>query len=128
MPLPRAIAKFQRRVTNPLVRLWAPVLPGYGVVIHTGRRSGKTYRTPLNVFRRPGGFAVVIAYGRESDWLRNVRAANGGEIISRRRRHAVTNPRLVSGPEAQTVLPLYGRMISRYTRSPDVLFLDTVPA
>jgi deazaflavin-dependent oxidoreductase (nitroreductase family) len=124
MPLPRVIAKFQRRVTNPLVRLWAPVLPGYGIVIHTGRRSGKVYRTPLNVFRRPGGFAVVIAYGRESDWLRNVRAANGGEIISRRRRYSVTNPRLVSGPGAQAALPLYGRMISRYTRSPDVLFLD----
>jgi deazaflavin-dependent oxidoreductase (nitroreductase family) len=124
MPLPRVIAKFQRRVTNPLVRLWAPVLPGYGIVIHTGRRSGKVYRTPLNVFRRPGGFAVVIAYGRESDWLRNVRTANGGEIISRRRRYSVTNPRLVSGPDAQAALPLYGRMISRYTRSPDVLFLD----
>jgi deazaflavin-dependent oxidoreductase (nitroreductase family) len=128
MPLPRAIARFQRRVTNPLARLWAPLLPGYGVVIHTGRRSGMVYRTPLNVFRRPGGFAIVIAYGRESDWLRNVRAANGGEIISRRRQCRVTNPRLVSGPEAQAALPLYGRMISRYTRSPDVLFLDIAPA
>jgi deazaflavin-dependent oxidoreductase (nitroreductase family) len=126
MPLPRAIARFQRRVTNPFARLWAPVLPGYGVVIHTGRRSGTVYRTPLNVFRRPGGFAVVIAYGRESDWLRNVRAANGGEIISRRRRYPVTNPRLVSGSEAHAALPLYGRLISRYTRSPDVLFLDIV--
>jgi deazaflavin-dependent oxidoreductase (nitroreductase family) len=128
MPLPRAIARFQRRVTNPLARLWAPLLPGYGVVIHIGRRSGMVYRTPLNVFRRPGGFAIVIAYGRESDWLRNVVATNGAEIISRRRQYAVTNPRLVSGPEAQAALPLYGRMISRYTKSPDVLFLDIAPA
>jgi deazaflavin-dependent oxidoreductase (nitroreductase family) len=77
MPLPRVIARFQRRVTNPLARLWAPVLPGYGIVVHTGRRSGRVYRTPLNVFRRPEGFAIVIAYGRRSDWLRNVQAANG---------------------------------------------------
>jgi deazaflavin-dependent oxidoreductase (nitroreductase family) len=127
MPVPRAVARFQRLVTNPLVRLWAPLLPGYGVIVHTGRRSGRTYRTPLNVFRAPGGFAIVIAYGRESDWLRNVRAANGGEIVSRRRRHEVSNPRLVSGPDALAVLPLYGRLISRYTRSPDVLLLDATP-
>lgn len=128
MPVPRAIAKFQRRVTNPLVRLWAPILPGYGVVVHTGRRSGTVYRTPLNVFRAPGGFAIVIAYGRESDWLRNVRAAQGGEIVTRRRRYTVSNPRIESGAAARAALPLYGRLISRSTKSPDILFLDAKPA
>ena len=76
------------------------------------------------MFRTPGGFAIVIAYGRESDWLRNLRAAQHAELVSRRRRHTVRNPRLVAGPEAQAALPLYGRMISRFTKSPDVLLLD----
>jgi len=100
MPVPRAVARFQKRFTNPLIRLWAPVLPGYGVLIHTGRRSGKLYRTPLNVFRTPGGYAIVIAYGRESDWLRNVRGAKGGELLNRRKRYTLSNPRIESTPEA----------------------------
>jgi hypothetical protein len=82
----------------------------------------------LNIFRTPGGFSVVIAYGHESDWLRNLRAANGAHVTCRRRRYALSNPRIVSGPEALATLPLYGRLISRGTRSPDVLLLDAAPA
>ena len=100
---------------------------GYGVLVHTGRRSGAVYRTPLNVFRVPGGFAIVIAYGRESDWLRNVRAAKGGELVARRKRYTIANPRIVSTADARASLPLYGRLISRFTKSPDILFLDATP-
>jgi deazaflavin-dependent oxidoreductase (nitroreductase family) len=126
MPLPRFAARIQKRVFNPLARLWAPLVPGYGLIVHTGRRSGRTYRTPLNVFRVPGGFAVVIAYGRESDWLRNLRAANSAELIKLRRRYTVSNPRIASYAEVRTTLPLYGRLISKGTNSPDVLLVDAV--
>jgi deazaflavin-dependent oxidoreductase (nitroreductase family) len=128
MPLPRFAARVQKRLFNPLARLWAPLLPGYGVLVHTGRRSGRAYRTPLNVFRVPGGFAVVIAYGQESDWLRNLRAADRAELIKLRRRYTVSNPRIVSYSEARPTLPLYGRLISKGTNSPDVLLVDAVPA
>ena len=45
MPLPRWLAHINKRVFNPMeVRRGArPVL------IHTGRSSGKTYRTPLDL-------------------------------------------------------------------------------
>jgi deazaflavin-dependent oxidoreductase (nitroreductase family) len=128
MPVPRAVARFQRRFTNPLLRRFATVLPGYGLLEHTGRKSGRVYRTPLNVFRRPGGFSIVIAYGHESDWLRNLYAAGGAHLTCRARRYALSNPRVVSGPEALAQLPFYGRLISRGTRSPDVLLLDAEPA
>jgi deazaflavin-dependent oxidoreductase (nitroreductase family) len=128
MPLPRIAARVQKRLFNPLARLWAPLVPGYGVIVHTGRRSGRTYRTPLNVFSVPGGFAVVIAYGRESDWLRNLRAAGQAEVVKRRRRYTVNNPRLVSYAEARPTLPFYAKVISRGTNSPDVLLMDALPA
>ena len=103
-------------------------MPGYGVLVHIGRKSGRVYRTPLNVFRaRNGGFAIVIVYGRESDWLRNVRAAGRAELVTRRRRYTVSNPRIESDVQARRQLPLYGRMISRFTKSPDILLMDAVP-
>jgi deazaflavin-dependent oxidoreductase (nitroreductase family) len=128
MPVPRAVARFQRRFTNPFLARFAGVLPGYGLLIHTGRKSGRTFRTPLNVFNAPGGFAIVIAYGHESDWLRNLHAAGGAELIKRGKRYTLTNPRIVTGREETKKLPLYGRLISRWTRSPDILLLDAAQA
>jgi deazaflavin-dependent oxidoreductase (nitroreductase family) len=128
MPVPRAVARIQRRYFHPLIRGLVTWLPGYGLLTHTGRNSGRTYRTPLNVFTAPGGFAILIAYGQDSDWLRNVLAARGAEVVRRRRRYVLTNPRIVSGPEAKTMLPPYGRLGSKLTRSPDVLLVDAAAA
>jgi hypothetical protein len=50
MVLGRRIAIFNRHVTNRVLGPVAPWLPGFGIVVHTGRKSGRTYRTPVNVF------------------------------------------------------------------------------
>jgi deazaflavin-dependent oxidoreductase (nitroreductase family) len=128
MPIPRSVARLQRRFVHPVVRRLAGVLPGYGLLVHTGRKSGRVYRTPLNVFAVPGGFAIVLAYGQHTDWLRNVQAAGGGEVIKRRRRYAISNLRIVSGPQARAALPFYGRLAGRVTKSPDILLVDATQA
>ena len=124
MPLSRGIARFQRRYVHPLVRGLATWLPGYGLLIHVGRKSGKTYRTPLNVFKTADGYAIVLIYGRESDWLRNLIATNGADLVRLRRRYRLSNPRIVSGPEVVASLPFYGRLGSKLTRSPEVVLVD----
>jgi deazaflavin-dependent oxidoreductase (nitroreductase family) len=96
--------------------------------VHTGRKSGRTFRTPLNVFKAPGGFAIVLAYGSGTDWLRNLHSAEGAEVIRSRRRYVLSNPRIVSGADARARLPFYGRLASRLTRSPEILLVDAVPA
>ena len=72
MPFPRAIARLNRAGLNRLTRHTAPLTPGMGVVIHRGRRSGRHYETPVNVFRTPDGYMFALTYGPESDWVRNV--------------------------------------------------------
>lgn len=104
------------------------LLPGYGIVEHTGRRSGRTFRTPLNVFSAQDGFVIPIAYGRQSDWVRNLLAAGGGAVVHRRRRYLLSNPRIVTGTAARAMLPLYGRLLSRLFRADDVVQLIAVPA
>jgi deazaflavin-dependent oxidoreductase (nitroreductase family) len=103
MPLPRALARFNRVGTNRVARHITPRVPGFGVVHHVGRRSGTSYATPVNVFARPGGFAIALTYGPDAEWTRNVLAAGGAAITTRGRRHHVTNPRLVRSPEPAPV-------------------------
>ena len=98
------IARFNRHVTNPVQRLWAGWLPPFGIVEHVGRRSGKTYRTPVNVFSanvdgKPG-VAILLTYGPDRDWLKNLTAAGGGRIRRNGKSFAVTNPRVVTKAEA----------------------------
>ena len=40
------------RYVNPITRPVAKKLPGFAVLTHRGRKTGRTYRTPINVFRR----------------------------------------------------------------------------
>jgi deazaflavin-dependent oxidoreductase (nitroreductase family) len=94
MPLSRSVARFNRRVTNRLLGPLAARLPGFGVLVHTGRKTRRRYRTPVNVFRRPGGYVVALTYGPETDWVRNVLAAGGCTLETRGRRLRLTRPRL----------------------------------
>ncbi|TAM80771.1 MAG: nitroreductase family deazaflavin-dependent oxidoreductase [Jatrophihabitans sp.] len=106
MHLPRALARFNRRVTNPIQRRWAGVIPYHGIIEHVGRRSGRSYRTPVLTFRDGArGFVFVVGYGPDSDWVRNVLAAGGAGLVHRRRHYRLTNPRLVRGAEGRTLLP-----------------------
>ena len=61
----RSVAAFNRAFTNRITSLFAARLPGFGILTHVGRKSGKLYRTPVNVFREPDGFLIALAYGRE---------------------------------------------------------------
>ncbi|WP_442930876.1 nitroreductase family deazaflavin-dependent oxidoreductase [Mycolicibacterium sp. 050232] len=91
----RMIARFNKYVTNPLQRLWAPWLPYMAVIEHTGRKSGKPYRTPVMAFVDSKSVRVVLNYGDHSDWVRNVRAAGAADVVHRGRRYRLSEPRII---------------------------------
>lgn len=85
MPLPRPIARFNRAVTNPILGRIARFTPGFGIVHHVGRKSGRAYAVPVNVFRQgPGEYLFALTYGSGSDWVRNVLAAGECDLETRR--------------------------------------------
>ena len=110
MPLPQGLARFNRRATNRLTGLFAGRAPGFAILTHVGRRSGRTYRTPVNVFRRGGEYIIVLTYGAGSDWVRNVLAAGTAELLTRGRRVRLTNPRIVVDPHMRWA-PLPTRLL-----------------
>src|ERR1700684_4229978 len=79
----RWVAAFNLAVTNRITSRFAARLPGFGILTHVGRKSGKLYRTPVNVFRAPEGFLIALTYGRESAWVKNVVAAGSSQLTTR---------------------------------------------
>lgn len=115
MRMPRALAKFNRRVTNPLARaVTARIpIPTQGILEHVGRKSGKRYRTPLNVFDTRDGYIILIGYGRESDWLKNVLAGGPTSIRKHGKSVAVGEPRLVSKAQGASLVSPRSRLFYR---------------
>jgi deazaflavin-dependent oxidoreductase (nitroreductase family) len=116
----RRWASFVTRWIDPLIRPLAGILPGFGVLTHVGRRSGRVYRTPLNVFRRGDRLVVALTYGSEVQWVRNVRAAGGCGIRMRGRDYRLVDPRLHIDPELRD-LPWLPRVIERANRVSELL-------
>jgi deazaflavin-dependent oxidoreductase (nitroreductase family) len=100
MQLPQWLARFNRHVTNPIQRIWAGWIPAFGILEHVGRKSGKPYRTPLNVFSTDEGVAILLTYGPNRDWLKNLQAAGGGRLQRYGKTFTVADPRVVSKHEA----------------------------
>jgi deazaflavin-dependent oxidoreductase (nitroreductase family) len=92
---PRWMAAFNLAVTNRITGHFAGRLPGFGIVIHRGRTSGKVYRTPVNVFRVQGEFLIALTYGRDSQWVRNVLAAGGCQLVTRGKLYELAGPAIV---------------------------------
>jgi deazaflavin-dependent oxidoreductase (nitroreductase family) len=105
MPLPKTLARFNRVVTNPIVRQVAGHLPGLAIVTHVGRRSGRTYRTPVNIFHPDDRYVFALTYGADSQWVRNVLAAGGCEVQTRGRWIRLVEPQVVHDPGRALVPP-----------------------
>ena len=51
------------------------------LVRHVGRKSGRTFETPILHARTREGFVAVLMYGTEVSWYRNIRAAGRGVVV-----------------------------------------------
>ena len=122
MPLPRRLAKFNRVVTNRVLGPLARYPPGFAVVSHIGRRSGRTYRTPVNLYRRGDGYVIALVYGADSQWVRNVVAAGGADIETRGRRLHLVGPEVVRDP-VRSLVPKPVRVALRLTNVEEFMLL-----
>ena len=82
-----------------------------GILEHVGRRSGRVYRTPLTVFSTDDGMAILLTYGPERDWLKNLTAAGGGRLRRHGRNHTVGNPRVMTRDEAAAHVTGFARRV-----------------
>jgi deazaflavin-dependent oxidoreductase (nitroreductase family) len=126
MALGHRMATVNRYVTNRVLGWPATRLPGFGVVHHVGRRSGREYRTPVNVFRTPGGYVFALTYSSRAEWVRNVLAADGCDLVTRGRRVRLTSPRLLHD-ERRSMMPAHVRVVLGLAHVSEFLELTRVP-
>jgi deazaflavin-dependent oxidoreductase (nitroreductase family) len=125
--LGRRMARFNRQVLNHLTRPLARHLPGFGIIIHRGRRSGRVYETPVNVFRLSNGYVVALTYGAGADWVRNVIAAGVCDLITHGRRVPVVVSH-IQHDEQLLPVPAIVRPILRLLHVADFLHLSSPQA
>ncbi|HEX6799309.1 MAG TPA: nitroreductase family deazaflavin-dependent oxidoreductase [Ktedonobacterales bacterium] len=113
---------------NPLILKLAGrrYVRAYAVIEHRGRRSGRTYATPVAAQPTADGFVIPMAFGEQADWFRNVQAA--GECVVRWNGtvYHVVEPELLDeatgrralGPVERLLAPLFARQFVHLRYAP----------
>jgi deazaflavin-dependent oxidoreductase (nitroreductase family) len=126
MPIPKAVGRWNKAGLNRVTRPIAAWMPGFGVVIHRGRRSGRRYQTPVNVFSPGDSYVFALTYGPDTDWVKNVLAAGGCELRTRGRTMRLTAPRLFHDESRAAIRPAE-RQLLRIIGVADFLSLTPAP-
>lgn len=101
------------RYVDPVLRPIAGRLPSFGIVTHRGRKTGRTYETPVNVFRRGDDYVFFLTYGSDVDWVKNCLAAGGCMIRTRGRDVRLVEPELIEDPEL-SLAPGFVRLVEKH--------------
>jgi deazaflavin-dependent oxidoreductase (nitroreductase family) len=117
----RFIRPFTARVINPVTRRFAGWLPGFAILAHVGRTSGRLYRTPINVFRRGNYYLFALTYGSNVDWVKNIQAAGGCEMRTRGRDVKLVEPEIIVDPELRLMPWPLAVFLGRVNRVTEIL-------
>jgi deazaflavin-dependent oxidoreductase (nitroreductase family) len=119
----RWLAKINIAFTNRITGLFAGYVPGFGILTHVGRKSGKVYRTPVNVFQASNGFIIALTYSSQSEWVKNVLAAGGCELKTRGKKHQLSAPKVVRDATRQR-FPIPVRSVLRIVGADEYMDLS----
>jgi deazaflavin-dependent oxidoreductase (nitroreductase family) len=117
----RSMRPFTAHVINPVTRRFAGWLPGFAILSHVGRVSGRTYTTPINVFKRGDRYLFALTYGSDVDWVKNVMAAGGCDMRTRGRRVKLVAPELIVDPQLRLMPWPLAALLGRFNRVTQIL-------
>jgi deazaflavin-dependent oxidoreductase (nitroreductase family) len=101
------------RYIDPVLRPLARRLPAFAILTHTGRTTGRSYHTPINVFRRGDTYLFFLTYGSDVQWVKNVLAAGSCSLETRGRVVELVEPEVVTDPKLQLAPPAV-RFVERH--------------
>ena len=92
---------------NPLVMGIAEsgVIPVWAVIVHTGRRSGRRYRTPIAIRPTADGFVIPLPFGK-TDWCRNAMAGSDTVVRWKGHDYPVGAAELIARAAGEAAFPL----------------------
>lgn len=107
-PLVRnVVRRFNRAFGNPHQMKTAGTPGAYASVIrYVGRKTGRSYETPMVPFATEDGFVIALPYGSDTDWVRNVMASGSATIVHDGNTYWVDQPELVPTAMAAPYMPV----------------------
>jgi deazaflavin-dependent oxidoreductase (nitroreductase family) len=108
-----ALLRLGTRHLNPLMLSLAGSrrLPMLAVIHHQGRRSGRSYTTPVAARSTADGFVIPLTFGEQADWFRNVQAAGGCMVRWKGMDYPVIEPEVVDFPTVRASFYLAERIL-----------------
>jgi deazaflavin-dependent oxidoreductase (nitroreductase family) len=87
----------------------------FSLIRHIGRKSGRTYETPVILAKVSEGFIAELTYGEDANWYRNVVAAGGCVVVHRRAEYRVNQIEPCSAERGRGAYPALFRVILKVT-------------
>ena len=112
MIMPVRLERFQIKYVNPLLRPLSKRMPGFAVITHRGRTSGKEYETIVTAYRKGEVLAIGLVHGK-TNWVKNVLAAGEADIHVGRKDLHLVNPRLLPVGTVDATLPRIPQMLAK---------------
>ena len=104
--------RFNKQTLNPTTLKIAGGRSGvYATVKHVGRRSGRTYTTPVVAKPLGDGFVIPLPYDSSVDWCRNVLAAGTCTLIWNEHEYTLERPEIIQQSQALKAFPLGSRLL-----------------
>jgi deazaflavin-dependent oxidoreductase (nitroreductase family) len=116
----RFMLPFTTHVFNRFSRRFVRWLPWFAIITYRGRKTGKTYRTPMNVFRDGESYVFALTYGSDVQWVKNVLAAGEADLQIRNRTIHLVDPEMFVDP-TRHLMPLPVRIVLGFARVTEFL-------
>jgi deazaflavin-dependent oxidoreductase (nitroreductase family) len=112
MLFPPWLERFQIKYVNPTLRPLSKRMPGFAVISHRGRTSGKEYETIVTAYRKGSVLAVGLVHGK-TNWVKNVLAAGESDIHVARKDLHLVNPRVLPVGTVDPTLPRMAQLVAK---------------
>jgi deazaflavin-dependent oxidoreductase (nitroreductase family) len=97
----------------------------FSLIRHVGRKSGRTYETPVILAKVPEGFIAELTYGDSVNWYRNVVAAGGCVVVQRGVEYRVTAIERCGAERGRSAYPAPFRVVLKAARRNEFRLLRT---
>ena len=112
MLIPPWLENLQIKYLNRLMFPLAKRMPGFAVISHRGRTSGKRYETIVTAYRKDDVLAIGLLHGK-TNWVKNVLAAGEADIRVGGTDLHLVNPRVLPAGTVETTLPRVPQMLAK---------------
>ncbi len=122
MPMPLWFGHINKRIFNPI-----EIRKGNRPVItHIGRNTGTIFKTPLDALPVDDGYAFVLVYGSDTDWVKNVLTAGRATLRVDHEDVHLVRPRIETSEAAWARLPATFKRPPGFLRVNELLRMDAI--